>query len=106
MVSRGAQGTDDEFDRVVRYLATHFGPNSSGGGTKQAAPAKVNVNKASETDLSTNLGISAADAQAIVHYRESSGEFKDWHDLEKVPHIDMKKLAEQKDRIEFSKAEK
>jgi competence ComEA-like helix-hairpin-helix protein len=106
MVSRGAQGTDDEFDRVVRYLTAHFGPDNPGGESKKSAPSKVNVNKASEADLSTTLGLSTADAQAIVHYRESSGEFKDWHDLEKVPHIDMKKLAEQKDRIEFSKAEK
>ncbi|HMF77023.1 MAG TPA: helix-hairpin-helix domain-containing protein, partial [Bryobacteraceae bacterium] len=106
MVSRGATGTDDEFNRVVRYLAAHFGPNNPGGDSKPATAAKVNVNQASETDLSTNLGLSAADAQAIVHYRESSGEFKDWHDLEKVPHIDMKKLAEQKDRIEFSKSGK
>jgi competence protein ComEA len=101
MVSRGAQGTDDEFDRVVKYLTAHFGPSNSSGDAKQSSAAKVNVNKASETDLSTGLGISAADAQAIVHYRQSSGEFKDWHDLEKVPNIDMKKLAAQKDRIEF-----
>ena len=106
MVSRGATGTDDEFNRVVRYLTAHFGPNNTADDPKQAAPSKVNVNKASEADLSTNLGLSTADAQAIVHYRESSGEFKNWADLEKVPHIDMKKLAEQKDRIEFSKAEK
>ena len=32
------------------------------------------------------------------------GEFSgnDWHDLEKVPHIDMKKLEQQKDRIDFA----
>lgn len=96
MVSRGAQGTDDEFDRIVRYLGAHFGPNNPAGG------AKVNVNKASEKDLSTILGLPAADAQAIVHYRETSGEFKDWNDLEKVPNIDMKKLAGVKDRIEFA----
>jgi competence protein ComEA len=105
MVSRGAQGTDDEFDLVVRYLTAHFGPNNPVGDSKQSTQSKVNVNKASEKDLSTILGLSAADAQAIVHYRETAGDFTEWHDLEKVPHIDMKKLAEQKDRIEFSKAQ-
>lgn len=95
MVSRGAQGTDDEFNRVVKYLAAHFGPDSPGGASK------VNVNKASDKAMSAILGLSAADAQAIVHYRTASGEFKDWHDLEKVPNIDMKKLAAEKDRIEF-----
>jgi competence ComEA-like helix-hairpin-helix protein len=95
MVSRGAQGTDDEFDRVVKYLGAHFGPNSPGGATK------VNVNKATDKAIASVLGLSVADAQAIVHYRTTSGDFKDWHDLEKVPNIDMKKLAAEKDRIEF-----
>ena len=89
MVSRGAQGTQDEFDRVSLYLGAHFGP-------------RVNVNKAAAKELSAVLGVSAADAQAIVHYRETSGSFKDWHDLEKVPQIDMKKLEAGKDRIDFS----
>ena len=102
MVSRGAQGTDDEFNRVVKYLAAHFGPNSPGGSAKSTTTAaKVNVNQASEKDLSTILGLTAADAQAIVHYRETAGKFKNWQDLEKVPNIDTAKLAEQKDRIEF-----
>ena len=29
MVSRGAPLTRDEFEQVLRYLATHFGPNSA-----------------------------------------------------------------------------
>jgi competence ComEA-like helix-hairpin-helix protein len=101
MVSRGAQGTDDEFNRVVKYLAAHFGPNSPGGTAKTGTAAKINVNQASEKDLSTILGLTAADAQAIVHYRDTAGKFKNWQDLEKVPNIDTAKLAGQKDRIEF-----
>ena len=57
MVSRGAQGTDDEFDRVVKYLAAHFGPDSPGGASK------VNVNKATDKAIASVLGLSAADAQ-------------------------------------------
>jgi competence protein ComEA len=89
MVSRGAQGTDDDFDLVVKYLAAQFGP-------------KVNVNKANARELSTILELSAADAEAIVHYRETAGSLKDWHDLERVPHIDIKKLEQEKNRIDFS----
>jgi competence ComEA-like helix-hairpin-helix protein len=89
MVSKGAQGTDDDFELVTKYLATNFGP-------------KTNINKASDKELSTALGISTADAQAIVHYRETSGAFKDWNDLERVPNIDIKKLASEKNRIDFS----
>jgi len=89
MVSRGAQGTDDDFDLIVQYLAEHFGP-------------KVNINKADEKELSAALGLSETDAQAIVKYRQASGNFKEWSDLQKVPNIDMKKLEGQKDRIDFS----
>jgi competence ComEA-like helix-hairpin-helix protein len=89
MVSRGAQGTDDEFDLVVKYLAARFGP-------------KVNLNKADANELSTILDLSPDDAGAIVKYREAVGNFKEWRDLEKVPHIDIKKLEQEKDRIDFS----
>lgn len=92
MVSRGAQGTQDDFDLVTKYLATHFGP-------------KVNVNKASEAELSAALGLTSADAQAIVRYRQTGGSFKDLSDLEKVPHIDTKKLEDEKNRIDYSGAQ-
>lgn len=92
MVSRGAQGTADDFDLVVEYLAAHFGP-------------KVNLNKANAKELSTVLELSAEDAEAIVRYRETKGSFKDWSDLERVPHIDLKKLEQEKDRIDFSTGE-
>lgn len=89
MVSRGAQGTTDDFDLVVAYLAANFGP-------------KVYVNKADANQLATVLEVSAADAEAIVHYRETTGSFKDWSDLVKVPHIDLKKLEQGKNRVDFS----
>src|ERR1700722_3080813 len=68
MVSRGAQGSDDDFDLVTKYLSAHF-------------LLKVKMNKASQKDISTILGISSEDAAAIVHYRETQGSFKDLHDL-------------------------
>ncbi|HEY2013691.1 MAG TPA: helix-hairpin-helix domain-containing protein [Bryobacteraceae bacterium] len=88
MVSRGAQGSDDDFELVVKYLTAHFGP-------------KVNLNKADAKRIASVLEIPETDAEAIVHYRETAGAFKDWRDLEKVPHIDIKKLEQEKDRIDF-----
>jgi putative heme-binding domain-containing protein len=38
MVSKGARGTEDEFDRVVKYLGQHFGPNSPMSKEKSPAP--------------------------------------------------------------------
>jgi competence protein ComEA len=88
MVSRGAKGTDDEVDQVIKYLSAHFGP-------------RVNVNKAGASDLKESLGISAADADAIVQYRTEKGTFKSIQDLMKVPGIDAKKIESLKDRVEF-----
>jgi competence protein ComEA len=89
MISRGAQGSDDDFDLVTKYLSANFFP-------------KVKMNKASEKEISSVLGLSSEDAAAIVHYRETQGSFKDLHDLEKVPHLDMKKLEDKKNQLDFS----
>ena len=88
MVARGATGTDEEIDQVIDYLAKNF-------------PAKVNVNKASASELSASLGISASDAEAIIAYRSANGKFKDLSGLTRVPGIDTKKVEAAKDRIEF-----
>ena len=88
MVSRGAKGSDDEVDQVIKYLSAHFGP-------------KVNVNKAEAPDLKETLGISGSDAEAIVQYRAEKGAFKSIQDLMKVPGIDAKKIERLQDRVEF-----
>lgn len=100
MVNRGAEGTDDDFELIVKYLSANF----SGTRAAPAAGAKVNVNAADAAQLTGSLGLSAADAAAIVEYRKNKGDYKDWSDLSKVPGIDQKKLESQKDRIIFSAA--
>jgi competence protein ComEA len=89
MVAKGATGTDDEIGQVIAYLTANFGPR------------KVNANKAAAVDLAAALGISAANAEAIVRYRTDHGDFKAPQDLTKVPGIDAKKIEDAKDRLEF-----
>ncbi len=89
MVARGAEGTDDEIEKVTNYLAANF------------SPRKVNVNKAAAEDLVSALGIATADASAIVSYRTGKGKFKDLQDLTKVPGINARKIVISKDFIEF-----
>ena len=93
MATRGAQGTDEELDKIVDYLSANFG--------KDNPPPKINVNQATAKELSATLGLSAGDAEAIAGYRQKNGKFKDWTDLKKVPDIDMKKLEDNKERIQF-----
>jgi competence ComEA-like helix-hairpin-helix protein len=92
MVAKGANGTDEEIEQVIDYLAANFGPS---------ATKKVNVNKASPENLVTTLGLSSSDAAALVAYRNKSGKFKDIQDLTKVPGIDTRKIDAAKNRIEF-----
>jgi competence protein ComEA len=89
MVARGAEGTDDEIEKVTNYLAANF------------SARKVNVNKAAAEDLVSALGIATADASAIVSYRTGKGKFKDLQDLTKVPGINARKIVISKDFIEF-----
>ena len=87
MVARGAEGTDQELDQVIEYLATNF--------------AKVNVNKATVDELTEALTVPKENASAIVAYREKNGPFKEWNDLEKVPGLDIKKIQDKKGRVIF-----
>ena len=88
MAADGAQGTEDEFNEIVDYLASHF-------------PKTINANKASAADLASALDLSAKEADAMVHYRQEKGSFKSVEDVEKVPGLDAKKIESKKDRLTF-----
>src|SRR5579875_111897 len=88
MVNQGAQGSDEEFARIIDYLAANF-------------PAKVNVNTAGPQLLESALDLSEKEAAALVAYREQNGKFKSIEDLAKVPGVDRRKIEARKDRIEY-----
>lgn len=93
MIQRGATGTDADFYEVVDYLATHF--------SKSSPVVKINVNKASASDLEKALRLSDTQAAAIVKQREQAGDFKTIQDLEKVPGIEAGKIEANKNRLAF-----
>jgi competence ComEA-like helix-hairpin-helix protein len=88
MVSRGAEGSDEDMGAVVEYLTTFFG--------------KTNVNTATAKDLQFALGFSDNEAQAIVALREQNGKFTDFEQMKKVPGIDLEKLQAKRPEIAFS----
>ena len=63
MVARGAEGTDDELMTVVDYLTREHG--------------RVNVNLGGPDDIALVLGLTPAEAAAIVDYRRDHGTFED-----------------------------
>lgn len=88
MIGRGAEGTDEEFDKITDYLVKHQGP-------------KVAVNKASADELSTVAGLTKANAAAIVQHREKNGAFKTLDDLKAIAGIDWPDVEAKKENLEF-----
>jgi competence protein ComEA len=88
MAGFGAVGTDDEFTAILDYLVKNF-------------PATINVNKATAAQLESGLGLSTAEAEGVIQYREKNGDFKTIDDLKKVPDLDAEKLDAKKARLAF-----
>lgn len=99
MRNRGANGSDEDMEKIIRYLATNFGPASAA--SSSTASAKVNVNSAAASDLVSGLSLTQSDADAIVAYRDKNGKFKDLASLKQVPGVDAAKIDAAKDKIEF-----
>lgn len=91
MTSNGLVITDAEYDAIMNYLTTNFGP----------LPPKTNVNKATAAELQKGLDLTEAEAQAIVKFRGDHGDFKTWNDVAKVDGVDPKKIEAKKDDIAF-----
>jgi len=87
MVSRGAEGSDEELQVIVEYLTANFG--------------KINVNTASAKDLESPLGLSAKEAQAVVDYRQKNGSYKSFEELIKTPGVSVEKLQAKRNLIAF-----
>lgn len=92
MVSMGAQGTDEDFNAILSYLARNFGPEK---------PKPININTASAVELESSLEFTKTEAAAVIEYRTKNGNLTSIADLEKVPGMDAKKIEANKARITF-----
>lgn len=92
MATFGAVGTDDEFSAILDYLVKNFPPS---------AGVKVKINEATAVQLEHGLGLSAAEADAILSYRKKNGNFRSMDDLNKVPGVNIKALDAKQARIIF-----
>ena len=87
MIARGAEGTDAEFIEVVEYLTREHG--------------RVNMNLANGPEIASVLGLTPAEADAIVKYRRERGTFEDAAAVARVPGLDVKKLTARNDAMVF-----
>ena len=93
MMLRGLKGSDEEFGEVVDYLVAQY--------PKGAPLPKVNVNKAGMPELVAGLGLTGAQASAIVKHRTENGKFTSVEDILKIPGLNPKGIEAKKDRFEF-----
>ena len=87
MVKYGAKGTDEELERVMRFLLYNW--------------TRININNAPAPQIAAVLAVSDAIAQAIVKRRGENGGFKTLDELKRIPGVDAAKLDGRKDRIVF-----
>ena len=87
MVKIGAKGTDEELERVMRYLRQTL--------------TKVNVNTATAAEMAPVLDITVSAAQALVKRRTEKGNFKTLEELKQVPGVDAAKLEARRNRVFF-----
>lgn len=78
-------------------------PDSSKGssiaGISSNDDGKININTASEAELTQLPGIGPVTAQKIIDYRESNGKFSNVEDIKNVSGIGDKKFEQIKDKI-------
>jgi len=87
MIDEGAVGTAKDFEAVFNYLVHTYG--------------KVFINTAPSAEIRAVLGISSAEADAVVAYRKANGAFADIEAIKKVPGIDAKKIDNLADALAF-----
>ncbi len=87
MMDLGAKGTDADVVQIVDYLVANFG--------------LVNVNTSKAKDLAKELGLTAAEGEAIVAYRTKNGSFATVDALKKIQGVDPAKIEAAKERIVF-----
>ena len=88
MVSRGAEGSDEDVNLVIAYLTRNFGK-------------PININTATAKELETDLSFTAAEAQSVMQYRTDKGAIKSFDELAKVPGLRSQILDEQKKNIVY-----
>jgi competence protein ComEA len=92
MANLGAEANDNEFEAILDYLSSHFGP---------AAAQPIHINKATAVEIECVLEITRSESKAIVAYRQQHGAFKSIDDLSRVPGLDFQKVSTRKSLLLF-----
>jgi competence ComEA-like helix-hairpin-helix protein len=84
---QGAAIPDDAVAPILDYLTATYG--------------KVKVNTAPAGEIRQILGLTPAEADAIVKARQAKGKFENFDEIASVPGVDAKRLEKNRDAIAF-----
>lgn len=90
-------------DNNVQYISTENGEGiiaENNINDKSGINKKVNINKASQSDLENIPGVGPSLAQKIISFRDENGKFKNVEDLKNVSGIGDKKFEIIKDYVD------
>ena len=87
MAANGAQGTEEEWNRLLDYLDQYY--------------SLILVNTAPAKELALKLDVTPEVADAIVRTRTEKRKFASLDDLKRVPGVDGAKVDARKDRLIF-----
>ena len=90
-------------DNNVQYISTENGEGiiaENNINDKSGINKKVNINKASQSDLENIPGVGPSLAQKIISFRDENGKFKNVEDLKNVSGIGDKKFESIKDYVD------
>ena len=92
-------------DVTNEYITTDSGTSSIESNTQNAnsensSNSKININKATQTELDNLPGIGPSTAMKIIEYREEKGDFKTIEEIKEVSGIGDAKYEKIKDKIE------
>jgi len=93
MAQKGVPGTPEQYDAIVVYMAKNF--------PKLEDSTKINMNKATADEIVKTIGLTPAEAEALVTYREKHGEYREWGEMLVVYGVDGRKLEKAKDKMSF-----
>ncbi len=75
MVSRGAQGTQDELNNVITYLVANFGKAGAAAGVEQAPAPAVNEKPLSEAEIAKGTELLTAKGCLSCHRVGDTGSY-------------------------------
>jgi competence ComEA-like helix-hairpin-helix protein len=93
MAQKGISAPIEQFDAIALYMVKNFG--------KDEDTTKLNMNKAKPEEIVNQIGLTPAEAQALVTYREKHGDYREWGEMLVVYGVDGRKLEAAKDKMSF-----